>query len=344
MIKKCLVLTGLLCLFGTKTYFASQDVRDSDSPFGVLDFVAWDHDWNKYHYAGDKVERVAELMKEAGVGFLRMDFLWLDIEPEKGRFDFLKYDHIVDIFAKNDIKILGLLEYNPSWRQGAWNAAPDHADYVNYAKQVVGHFKDRVKYWEIWNEPDTKTYWTPQDGMKSYASLLKEVYPVLKEADPTCSVVLGGLAQSHSIQLKHIYKNGGGRAFDVVNIHPFVDPLASDAMQVLKGYYRSVYKEMQANGDAAKPIWFTELGCPGTDNPAAKGWWNGKSPTEAEQAEWVRKIYSDPLKWPGVKKVYWAFFRDTPDHFKSGVDRFGLVREDFSKKPAFESYKKAAKS
>jgi hypothetical protein len=340
---RVLALSVMSCLVGHGISFAAQDIRDSESPFGVLDFVAWDHDWNRHYYAGDKVERAGALMKEAGVGFVRMDFLWLDIEPRKGRFDFKKYDRIVDILSKNGIKILGILEYNPSWVT-PWNKAPDHAGYVNYAAKVVEHFKERVKYWEIWNEPDIATYWIPQDDLKTYSVLLKEVYPALKNADPTCAVVLGGFSRDFPFQLKRVYQNGAGHAFDIVNIHPFVSPLLPNAMEVLKGYYRSVYKVMEKYDDAQKPIWFTELGCPGSDDRAAKGWWGGKSPTEKEQAAWVEKVYGEPLRWKGVEKVFWAFFRDTPDHFKSGVDHFGLLREDFSKKASFESYKKMARS
>lgn len=337
---------GLLTLPLLLTFAASAsaagDARDSDSPFGVLDFVAWDHDWNGHHYGGDKVERAAALMQEAGVGFVRMDFLWSDIEPEKGRFDFARYDRIVDTLRAHDIRILGLLHYNVPWASKHWNDAPDPALYTRYAAETVKHFKDRVKYWEIWNEPDYAVYWQPQDDMKSYTELLKKVYPALKAADPTCAVVLGGLSQSPSIQLKRIYHDGGKEFFDVVNLHPFVDPSLPNVMELLRGTYRSIYKEMAKNGDAAKPIWFTEIGCPGVDS-GAKGWFLGKSQTEAEQARWVERVYNAPLEWPGVKKIFWAFFRDTDDHFKNDIDRFGLVREDFSKKPAFEAYKKIAK-
>jgi len=78
----------------------------------------------------------------------------------------------------------GVLEYNPSWRQAEWNAAPIPADYAAYAAATVRHFKGRVKYWGIWNEPDSKTYWQPQDDMAAYSELLKMVYPVIKREDP----------------------------------------------------------------------------------------------------------------------------------------------------------------
>jgi hypothetical protein len=98
---------------------------------------------------------------------------------------------------------------------------------------------------------------------------------------------------------------------------------------------------MERKGDGEKKIWITEIGCPGV-TPALKtaGWWLGANPDEETQASWVGEIYTQLLNIPSVEKVFWAFFRDTSEHWSTGVDYFGLVRWDFSKKPAFYSYKK----
>src|SRR3989338_6674480 len=114
--------------------FCLADPRDSESPFGVLDFLAWDHDWNQHHYDAGKIEKAAKMMKEAGGGFIRMDFLWDDIEPKEKEFHFEKYDRIVDILSENQISILGLLSYNASWAASEWNAPPHKAYFVNYAQ------------------------------------------------------------------------------------------------------------------------------------------------------------------------------------------------------------------
>src|SRR5688572_6757420 len=131
-----------------------SDARDNPSAFGSLAFFAWDHAWNNYQYRALKdVEKDVARMKEAGVGFVRMDFLWSDIEPEQGRFDFERYDSIVNAIRQAGIGVLGVLHYNPSWKIGPWNQPPDPQAYEAYARAVVHHFKNRVRYWEIWNEP-----------------------------------------------------------------------------------------------------------------------------------------------------------------------------------------------
>ena len=321
----------------------AQEKRAAENPFGVLDFVAWDHDWNRHHYPKEKVAQAASLLKEAGAGWVRMDFLWNDLEPERGRFDFARYDAIVEALSKNGLSTLGILCYNAGWSNPKWNAAPDRAGFVAYAQATVRHFKDRVKRWEVWNEPDVPQYWDPQDGMKSYALLLKETAAAVRKEDPACRIVMGGLARPAGDALDRLYREAGRDAFDVVSIHPFIDPLRADPLAALKEMVDKVRKTMEAHADGAKEIWITEIGCPGMKDPRAAGaWWLGRNPTEEEQARWAKTVLTEPLAWPNVKKVFWAFFRDTPQHFHSGVDSFGLVRGDFSKKPSFDAFRETA--
>jgi hypothetical protein len=341
--KRTVSLLLVLALVGlpgpSPTTYADLDPRDSANPYGVLSFLGWNHDWNYHHYSGRRLETAVALLRESGVGFVRMDFLWDDIEPAPGKFVFEKYDRIVGLLEKSDIKVLGLLSYNAVWAAEYWNSAPDEDRFVRYARAVVRRYKDRVRYWEIWNEPDDAQFWREQDSMKRYARLLRAVYAALKEEDPTCVVLMGGLSQTIPQSLANLYRNGAGDSFDVVNIHPFVDPKRADAPQFLRGILKGVRKVMEQYGDGRKDIWITEIGCPGVEG-GESGWWLGSAPTEAEQAAWVRSVYAEAFSMPGVKKVFWAFFQDTPNYFRSAVDHFGLIRKDFSKKPAFETYKR----
>ncbi|MBN1897685.1 MAG: beta-galactosidase [Spirochaetes bacterium] len=345
--KKRLILF-LFCLF-VYGYLYSEEMRTNmkdnvNSPYGVLAFFAWDHEWNHNHYNEEKIKKAVSLMKEAGIDWIRMDFLWGDVEPKRGVFNFEKYDRIVNIVRASNIHILGILEYNPEWRKDKWNAAPWKDLYIIYASKVVQHFKDRVKHWEVWNEPDDTTYWEPQDNMKTYSELLKDTYTVLKIIDPDCKIAMGGVAKTIVLSLKNIYKNIGKDYFDIVNIHPFINPLVKERMVYLNGIYKGVRQMMKRFKDAHKEIWFTEIGSPGVKEPdPSNGWWHGLSPTEEEQARWVKEVYTNALKWKGVTKIFWAFFRDAQGHWNNGVDYFGLVTTDFKKKPAFDAYKEVTK-
>ena len=79
-----------------------------------------------------------------------------------------------------------------------------------YVNKTVSIYKDHIKIWETWNEPDyTKEYgqvanWTKEPpnpkilphwygSIFSYIRLLRITYEVAKKADPTCFVATGGL-------------------------------------------------------------------------------------------------------------------------------------------------------
>jgi beta-galactosidase GanA len=106
----------VLCLFSLAGgALRAEDARDSTSRYGVLDFFSWNHEWNAYHYPEEKIRHAASLMKEAGVGFVRMDIAWSDVEPNEGEWVWTKYDRILDILAEYDIKVLCTLGYNPRY-------------------------------------------------------------------------------------------------------------------------------------------------------------------------------------------------------------------------------------
>ncbi|MBU2257701.1 MAG: beta-galactosidase [Candidatus Omnitrophica bacterium] len=319
-------------------------IKDNqDNPFGVLEFLHWNHDWNNYKYASDAdLFKAVSLMKEAGIGWVRMDFLWEDIEPQPDKFDFEKYDKIVDLLIKNNIKILGLLNYCASWASicGKWNSPPEHNElFVKYACLVVKRYKDQIKYWEIWNEPDSHIYWQPQDGLKSYCLLLKDVYLALKKVDPECKILNGGFAKGAS-SVNNLYDNKAKDYFDILNLHIFESPLNPGAVKRISAYPKLVYKIMKRNGDGNKKIWVTEIGSPGVNRGSrVASWWMGSNPSLRQQAQWVKDVYTELLRLGYVEKVFWAFFRDCKEHWKNGTDYLGLVRWDFSRKPAFSAYR-----
>lgn len=120
------------------------------------------------------------------------------------------------------------------------------ADFGDFMYELVSRYKDRVTYWELWNEPDIDPdlvlpdsrygCWGDEDsddyGGSYYAEMLKEAYPRIKQADPTAQVLLGGLlldcdpervcpAQKSGMFLQGVIDNGGGDYFDGVSYHAY---------------------------------------------------------------------------------------------------------------------------
>jgi hypothetical protein len=97
---------------------------------------------------------------------------------------------------------------------------------------------------------------------------------------------------------------------------------------------------MVAGGDAAKPIWMTELGWSTATSPCARGAWAGRKPagvTEAEQAANLTEAYRCLANYPYVESGLWFTLDDTTGR-GAELDNYGLRREDGSRKPAWDAF------
>lgn len=133
--------------------------------------------------------------------------------------------------------------------------------FQDYLTLMVGHFKNRIKYWEIQNEPDQG--WAFQGGINIYSVYLKAAYQAIKAADPDAQVMNGGFADSGVWQLGRVYDTIGPDYFDLAAWHPYsFSNQSPDALDWAYGPTRSnaVGRNiMLTNGDADKEVFFGEL-------------------------------------------------------------------------------------
>lgn len=310
--------------------------------FGLLAFLNWNNDWNNWHFPDALIDKAAQQIRELGVDMVRTDVVWSDVHCGAGQYDFARYDRLLAKLHEHGINLLIVLHYNKErldiHGNEIWNRPPDSLDeFARYVETAVRRYKHLVHTWEIWNEPNHPVYWNaPPDQLKLYSRLFELSYHAAKNADPACTVINGGITAEVAQDVRYFYDNGGGKLTDKLNMHMFLDPLAVNSLQTLSEVIQQVSGVMAEFGDDHKKIWITEIGCPGVINPAqTKPWWIGRNTTEEEQSEWLDKVFTMAGAFPSVEKVFWAFYRDTGMFFKDGVDYFGLVRNDFTPKPAF---------
>ena len=133
------------------------------------------------------------------------------VEQEKGKYKIdPRTDEAITEAAKNGINIVTILgygnwlyadkpikdtldpaEFSQPFPPGAMTAEAREG-YKNYARFMARHFKGRIKYYEIWNEPSSFGF-EGEGWMDKYCRLFKEVVPVIKAEDPEAKVVFGGL-------------------------------------------------------------------------------------------------------------------------------------------------------
>jgi hypothetical protein len=119
------------------------DALRPDSPFGINTALRPD--------APDLEPRL-RAMQDAGMKWGRQDFNWPRIETEPGKYDWAPYDRLVDRCRAHGILLLADLTGAPAFHDPRTPAGVK-AD-ADFARAAVEHFRGRVEYWQIWNEPN----------------------------------------------------------------------------------------------------------------------------------------------------------------------------------------------
>jgi hypothetical protein len=207
-------------------------------------------------------------MEKIGMRFNRSAHTgWGEVEPKQGEWRWQPLDEQLAYYAEHHFETGGMLIGSPKWNT---LDAPGHlpvnnlAGWSAYVKAVVGHAKDRIKLWEVWNEPPNFTgrEQTPAD----YARIVVAAYDAAKAAAPECKVGLAAKS-AHIHYLEQVIQAGAKDHFDYITLHPYevLDGIADNAgTEVVFMNIVPTLRKMLAVRNPAKaqvPVIFTELGC-----------------------------------------------------------------------------------
>jgi len=284
-----------------------------------------------------KADTDAAAMEDAYVRYAREEFEWNRVEPRKGFFDWPKFDQAVSVARARNIDIIGKLVYTADWATSAPAGTPsssaryyppaDYADYVNYAVATVERYKDRVKVWEIWNEPNIVQYWKPSPDASAYARLLKATYAAIKEADPDAIVLTGGLAGYSEQFLNSLRDAGAIDSFDGIGLHTYVQG-APESSTI--DSWISAAQSWIARNAPGRSLWITETGW-----STCTSCGSGAGVSEADQAAYLSRSMIDAAAH-GVAAYAWFNLVEIGGS-ASRLDNYGLIEQSGRKKPAYSA-------
>jgi hypothetical protein len=312
------------------------------------------------------VRRSFELMRDAGVGWARQHFPWEDIEihgqgdyedrrndPPRSAWD--KYDRIVQLSEDYDVQLLGRLDDPPAWAyddpdsEGPQKGPPSRlTDWASFVGEVVGRYCGRVRYWQLWNEPNIYPEWGERDvDPRGYVDLLAVGATAAREACSDVVIVSAALAQTTEAGGRNMDDLAYLQALYDAEWAPHFDVLAAQAFGLWTGPTDRRVSRDRANfprllltrdvmvraGDAHKAIWITEFG------------WNSVPDTldapygrvdEATRAEYTREAYERIAdEWPFVGAAFlWYLRRPTFEWHERPEGWFRLVDPDWTEAPS----------
>lgn len=311
-----------------------------------------------------KRERTVRMAREAGIGWARQEFIWAEIEPERGKYNWAKYDEIVELFRQNNIQVIARLDRPPQWARtrasatGSSGPPDDFEAYGDFVEAVARHFDGKINYLQIWNEPNLAREWNdaPIDPA-AYARLLKIAYERAKAVDPNIQILSAPLAitlgetftpgstqyrNMNDLQfLEEMYAAGAKDYFDILSANAFgLGSSPDDPPNPGNLNFQRVLLErdvMEKFGDAAKAIWILEYGWNAAPEsiPDSRLVWGRV--TEQQQAQYtVRGVELAREKWPWAGVISIWFFRQVGDIPPNNPEAyFRMVDTDFTPRPVY---------
>ena len=321
-----------------------------------------------WHYDPVARSNVIGDVTQSGFNWVTQQLDWGEIEVEPGNYDFSQLDSIINETSAAGLRIMLSFFHAPAfYRSDTSGLMPaDPSTFGAFMQAVAGRYAGQVQAYELWNEENLdREAGTGNVDPSTYLPLLEAGYTGVKSADPNALVLLGapsptssnvpGVSIDDVSYLQQLYAINGGEAagfFDIVSAHPsgFSNPpdctpatpqcSLSGAWNTDDSFFAftrvSEYRDvMVQNGDAGKQIWFTEFGY--CSNPAPPpGYEYCKYITEDQQAIFLEQAYTMARQTPYVGAMFtWNlnFQLSVPDFDEKWG--FGIVRDDYSARPAY---------
>lgn len=316
LVRKRIILITLFC-FSLSFGFAANV---SSLPYGI----------NVHQVGNDVLKKVVD----AGIKWIRTEAHWFAVEIQKGVFDWSQIDRVVSYADSNGLSILLMIGYTPAWangNQGINYPADNVGDWENFVRIAVNRYKSRVKYWNIWNEPNSVDFFAPGKDVFVEKVFLPAA-KVIRSEDPSAFIVGPGLAHLVSLNeewyfwMKYILTEGSGY-IDIVSHHIYKNEGVFYIYQMLEegeDFVPSVQQIIEESGYGSMPFWITETG------------WNTREFSESVQSDRYLEMLQERQEKSYPDKI---FFYEIIDDPTPGIDPWGILRSDLSEKPAYTVYK-----
>jgi hypothetical protein len=237
-------------------------------------------------------------------------------------------DSLVRTAAAHQIKVLPVVYPVP---RNDYGTSEQRQAYLSWLSQTVTRYRERIHVWEVGNEPNLEPFWNIpgvpgeagwNEGVHRYVLHLAETYSTIKAADPSATVLLGGLSGHFMEQyIDRLVDERAYRYFDAMNLHPYANNPHGVVVRV-----RSARQHMsRAPGMASKPVWITEFGWQAT--------WAGSFmyvPSEDVKADYLTQTISELRKLGITTPIFcyvWYEWADITRQGASNVNGFGFVRK-----------------
>ena len=250
------------------------------------------------------------------------------------------------------------VDTSPAWarpgRPKLETPPADFEDYADFVGRLADRYRGRVRYYQIWNEPNIPFEWGDEaPDPVAYTHLLWLASQRIHAVDPGAAVISAAMAPTtefseHGINelryLQAMYDAGARGSFDILGANAYGLRSGPDdrrlALDRDVNFSRPVLvrRLMVRNGDAGRPIWAAEVGWSAVpDGSGIPDLW-GRVDRETQAAYSARAFARAQREWPwmGVMSL-WHFRLVGPNVRALPQYYFNAVDDDFQPLPLYEA-------
>ncbi len=259
------------------------------------------------------IPRALDALEDLGLTWARTEIPWAGVEPMPGHWEWERWDRVVDGLRSRRYRVLGMLCY---WTGGV-EPYSDRAieRFGRYAEAVARRYRGRVDHWEVWNEPNSTTFWTASP--EQYVRLLKSAYRGVKRGNPEATVIGGSLSGVDLVFLRKMLDAGAAEWMDALAVHPYFFGWAPESTRLLQEL-RGAAAMMHAAGKSPG-LWVTEIGTTT---------WN-----DAKAADWLQRAVILTSQSRAVDAWFWFTL------YLTEPSAYALYRSDWSPRPSAQAYR-----
>ena len=293
-------LTAAICVFSfgvanaaTSIATPSQSIPSSYNGMSEIGVAAWSP-WPSVSF-----------------GTLRMwntGTRWNQVETSRGGYNWSKMDSVVNMARSKGVDVIYTFGGTPRWASsnpnqgclyGSGSCAAPYSmnDWTNYVTTVAKRYKGRIRYYELWNEPNDPHYYT--GSISTLRTMAQYAYNAIKAVDPSAQVLTPcptwGPSGSPATWMDNYLATGAGAWADGIAYHAY--PGNSPAEFIVNSV--AGMRGAMAKHGISKPLYLTEGGWGLTSSLS----------NQTLQANFLARYLI--LAWAkGVNKVVWYAYDD----------------------------------
>ena len=280
----------------------------------------------------DLSDATLDICAGAGFTFVRTDLFWSDVETQRHKLDWSRWDPFVAGLTARELRPLFILGFNNPdvyggrWMEGVTNYIEMQA-FTAFAAAAATRYRDANPIWELWNEPNRANFWVPRENPVEYMALARATAEAIRRAQPDAAII--GPALGHKVGepvldlafLQACLDDGLAGFVDAISIHPYVDP------EVVAPDFEAVRAMVDA---AAKgrmlPVMSTEW-----------GFATNKFVSDDLQADVLVRMFLINLSLGVPLSIAYVAVDRTEDYVPEEERTYGIARGDHSPKAAYHA-------